>query len=92
MASLELLKRGQGQHVNQLVTKTSLKVMYKDVSLRGLIVLQGLPSNWRKKNFSLHAVRLLEEQFFNQGKIVRSTAVFDTFTWPIGITLEDYIV
>jgi hypothetical protein len=38
----------------------------------------------------VHGVKYLEERFFNQGVIERSTTIFDTLTWPTGSALEDY--
>jgi hypothetical protein len=38
----------------------------------------------------VHGVKYLEERFFNQRVIERSTTIFDTFTWPTGSALEDY--
>jgi hypothetical protein len=48
VASLEEHKHGQGKYEEQFVTMISLKGMYKDVHLHGLVVLQGLLLDVRK--------------------------------------------
>jgi hypothetical protein len=76
---LESLKCNPGQNEGRFITNTSLRGIYQDVHLHGLNNTAGSSVKSEKENMIVHGVKCLEERFFNQGVIERSTTIFDTF-------------
>jgi hypothetical protein len=71
---------------------TSLKDIYQDVQLHGLSNTTRSSSESEEEKSIQHAVRYLEERFFQQGNNERTTTVSYTSAWPTGSTLEDFNV
>jgi hypothetical protein len=71
------------------VDSSQIHGIYQDVHLHGLNSTASSSIESEKENMIMHGVKYLEERFFNQGDIKRSTAIFDSFTWPTVSALED---
>jgi hypothetical protein len=87
---LESLKCNPCQNEGRFFTNTTVQGIYQDVHLHGLNNTARSSIESEKENMIMHGVKCLEERFWNQGVIERSTTIFDTFVWPTGSAPEDY--
>ncbi|XP_073524940.1 zinc finger protein 862-like [Phyllobates terribilis] len=90
ISTINSLRDAPKQHEARFVSGTSLQGLFQNVQLHGLSNTVAASIQQEKANLINHAVKYLTVRFLSDINIERSTAVFDTFAWPAGTTLQDY--
>lgn len=85
--SLEQLKDTNGPMEEKFVSGITIKGVYCGIQLSGVGNTHFINE---KENLLTSGIKFLKDRFLKNEDIQSATGVFDTFTWPSGIMLENY--